>query len=175
MVSGIHCFKNEIVLLHMRIDIVNIKPIKVAALEHLDNPETLEQSIEVFRTWRKESGSSPISTKRTFGVAHSRPEVKPAQRFRFDICAEVDVDIAESSYGVVNKDIEGGRYARLRHKGSHDDLQQKVNALYRTWLPNSDELQRDAPLFFEYVNLTPDALESELITYIYFPLKPPRE
>ncbi len=159
----------------MRIDIVNIKPIKIAALEHLDDPETLEQSIELFRTWRKESGCSPISMKRTFGVAHSRPEAKPAQAFRFDICAEVDEDIAENSYGVVNKSIEGGRYARLRHKGSQDGLQQKVNALYRTWLPNSDELQRDAPLFFEYVNLTPDALESEFVTDIYFPLKPSRE
>ena len=158
----------------MRIDIVNIKPMKVAALEHLDEPETLEQSIEVFRTWRKESGCSPISTKRTFGVAHSRAEVMPPQPFRFDICAEVDEDIAGNSYGVLNKDIEGGRYARLRHKGSHDNLEQKVNALYRTWLPNSDELKRDAPLFFEYVNLTPDALERELITDIYFPLKPLR-
>jgi len=159
----------------MRIDIVNIKPIKVAALEHLDDPETLGKSIELFRTWRKESGCSPISTKRSLGVAHSRPEATPAQAFRFDICAEVDEGVAENSYGVVNKDIEGGRYARLRHKGSHDGLQQKVNALYRTWLPNSDELQRDAPLFFEYINLTPDALESELITDIYFPLKPSRE
>ena len=73
----------------MRIDIVNIKPIQVAALEHLDDPDTLEQSIAVFRTWRKESGCSPISEKRTFGVAHSRPEVKPTQRFHFNICAEV--------------------------------------------------------------------------------------
>jgi len=153
---------------------VNIKPIKVAALEHLDKPETLEQSIAMFRNWRKESGFSPIAEKRTFGVAHSRPEVMPLQPFRFDICGEVDVDIPENAYGVQNKVIEGGRYARLRHKGSHEGLEQKVNALYRTWLPNSDEMKRDAPLFFEYINFMPDALDSECITDIYFPLKPLR-
>lgn len=158
----------------MRINIVNIKPIKVAALEHLDKPETLKQSIEMFRKWRKESDFSPISQKRTFGVAQSRPEVMPAQPFSFDICGEVDADVPENSYGVLNKEIEGGRYARLRHKGSHDNLEQKVNALYRTWLPNSDEMKRDAPFFFEYINFMSDALDSEHITDIYFPLKPLR-
>lgn len=159
----------------MRIDIVNIEPIKVAALEHLDKPEILEQSIEMFRTWRKESGCSPIAEKRTFGVAHSRPEVMPKQQFRFDICGEVDANVPENSYGVLNKKIEGGRYARLRHKGSHEGLENKVNALYRTWLPNSSEMKRDSALFFEYINIMPEVSESELITDIYFPLKPLRE
>jgi len=159
----------------MRIDIVNITPIKVAALEHWDEPETLQQSIETFRAWRIESGCSPVRQKRTFGVAFSNPDVRPVQRFHFDVCGEVDADIAENSYGVINKEIEGGRYARLRHKGSHDNLRQKVNALYRTWLPNSNEMKRDAPLFFEYMNIMPEVAEAELITDIYFPLKPLRE
>ena len=153
---------------------MNIKPIKVAALEHLDKPETLEESVEAFRAWRKESGCSSVAKKRTFGIAYSNPEARPVQKFRFDICAEVDADVPVNSYGVLNKEIEGGRYAKLRHKGSHDNLEQKVNALYRTWLPNSNEMKRDAPLFFEYINLTADALDSECITDIYFPLKPSR-
>jgi len=159
----------------MRIDIVNIKAIKVAALEHLDKPETLDASIEIFRTWRKESGYSPVATKRTFGVRLSNPEAQPVQTFRFDICGEVDADIAENDYGVVNKEIAGGCYAKLRHKGSHDTLNQSVNTLYRTWLPNSDEVKRDAPIFFEYLNLEADIPESKRMTDIYFPLKSPSE
>lgn len=155
----------------MRIDIVNIKTIKVAALEHLDKPETLDESVEIFRAWRKESGFSPVASKRTFGVSLSNPEARPVQTFRFDICGEVDADIPENDYGVVNKDIAGGSYAKLRHKGSHNTLNQEVNALYRTWLPNSNEVKRDAPIFFEYLNLGADVPESELITDIYFPLK----
>ncbi|MDQ7059410.1 MAG: GyrI-like domain-containing protein [Ghiorsea sp.] len=158
----------------MRIDIVNIKPIKVAALEHLDNPETLAESVEAFRAWRKESGCSPVAKKRTFGIAYSNPEARPVQKFRFDVCGEVDMNIAENAYGVVNKAIPGGRYAKLRHRGSHDKLGQKVNALYRTWLPNSNEMKRDSALFFEYMNVVPEVLEAELITDIYFPLKPLR-
>jgi len=155
----------------MRIHIVNINAIKVAALEHVDKPEALGKSIEIFKAWRKESGCSPIASKRTFGVSLSNPEARPIQTFRFDICGEVDADIPENDAGIVNKVIAGGAYAKLRHKGSHALLKQKVDALYRTWLPNSNEVKRDAPIFFEYLNLGTDVSEKELITDIYFPLK----
>ncbi|WP_038250985.1 AraC family transcriptional regulator, partial [Ghiorsea bivora] len=158
----------------MKINIVNINAIKVAALEHLDHPETLAESVETFRAWRKESGCSPVAKKRTFGIVYSNPEARPVQKFRFDVCGEVDIAIAENTYGVVNKAIPGGRYAKLRHKGSHDKLRQKVNALYRTWLPNSNEMKRDSALFFEYINVMPEVSEAELMTDIYFPLKPLR-
>ena len=155
----------------MKIDIVTMKAIKVAALEHLDEPEKLQQSIERFRAWREESGCSPVTEKRTFGVAHSEPESRTVQTFHFDICGEVDADIAENGYGVVNREIPAGRCARLRHKGSLETINLKVNALYRNWLPGTDECRRDAPIFFEYLNGGESVAESELITDIYFPLR----
>ena len=155
----------------MRINIVNIKAIKVAALEHLGEPETLERSVENFRDWRRNSSCSPVAEKRTFGVAHSDPEARTPEQFRFDICGEVDADVAENSFGVLNKEIAGGRYARLRHTGTHDDLQLKVNQLYRSWLPSTQEVKGDAAIFFEYINFVPEVAEAELITDIYFPLR----
>ncbi|MDT8375810.1 MAG: GyrI-like domain-containing protein [Mariprofundaceae bacterium] len=155
----------------MRINIVNIEAIKVAALEHLGEPETLEKSVESFRAWRRESGCSPVTEKRTFGVAYSDPEARPLQSFRFDICGEVDADIAENSYGVMNSEIPAGRCARVRHTGSYDTLHLKVKDIYRSWLPATQEIRRDAPIFFEYLNFAPEVSESELVTDIYFPLR----
>jgi len=155
----------------MKINIVNIKAIKVAAFEHLGEPETLDQSVETFRVWRKESGCSSVAEKRTFGIAHSDPEAKPAQPFHFDICCEVGIDVAENSYGVINKEIPAGRCARLRHQGAYDGLKLKVNAFYRSWLPSTEESKRDAPIFFEYLNFAVEVPEDELMTDIYFPLK----
>ena len=155
----------------MKINIVNITSIKVAALEHYGAPDTLNHSVETFRDWRKDSGCSPVATKRTFGVAQSDPEAKPAQTFHFDVCAEIEREVPENDYGVITKTIAGGRYARMRHKGSHDTLNEKVNSLFRNWLPASDEGKGDGPVFFEYINITVDVPESELQTDIYVPLK----
>ncbi|MDQ6997963.1 MAG: GyrI-like domain-containing protein [Mariprofundus sp.] len=155
----------------MRIDIVNIKAIKVAALEHQGEPETLGESVENFRAWRKESGDSPVANMRTFGLAHSNPEARLVQQFRFDICGEVDADIAANTYGVINKEIPAGRCAKVRHTGSHDTLQLQVNAISRDWLPGSEEVKRDAPIFFEYLNVVPEVAEGKQITDIYFPLR----
>jgi len=155
----------------MIIKIVSIKAIKVAALEHLDEPEKLQQSIEKFRAWRKESGCSPVTEKRTFGVAHSDPEARVAQKYQFDICGEVDADIPANAYGVINKEIPGGRCACLRHKGSLDTIHLKVNTLCRNWLPATEEIKRDAPIFFEYLNVGDTVPEEELLTDIYLPLR----
>ena len=150
---------------------MNIEAIKVAALEHLGEPETLESSIESFRAWRRESGCSPVAEKRTFGVAHSDPDARPVQSFRFDICGEIDADIPENSYGVINSEIAAGRFARVRHTGSHDTLHLTVKEIHRSWLPATQEVRRDAPIFFEYLNFAPDVAETKLMTDIYFPLK----
>jgi len=155
----------------MIISIVNIKNIPVAALEHLDTAETVAQSIEKFSLWRKESGCSPVTEKRSFGVTHSNPEARVAEKFRFDICAEIDAEIPENDYGVRNSEIAAGRYARLRHKGALDTIDLKVNALSRNWLPTTQECRGDSPIFFEYLNLSSAVPDSERMTDIYFPLR----
>lgn len=137
----------------------------------MDEPEKLDQTIETFRIWRKESGCSPVAEKRTFGIAQSNAEARPIQIFRFDICGEVDADIPDNAYGVINKEIPAGRYAKLRHKGSLDTIDQKVKAIYRNWLPSTQECKLDAPVFFEYLNVGPAIPENKRITDIYFPLR----
>ena len=73
--------------------------------------------------------------------------------------------------GVITKTIPGGRCAVVRHLGSRDRVAESIYPLYREWLPQSGEALRDFPLFFDYVNLSPEAPESALITDIYLPLK----
>jgi len=155
----------------MKIDIVNLKAINVAALEHPGEPDTLEQSIALFRAWRKECDCSPVEEQRMFGVAYNDPEARVAELFHFDICGEVASDIASNNYAVVNKQIPAGRCARLRYVGAHDGMDAKVKTLYRSWLPCTEDSRRDSPVFFEYISLLPDVPESKQITDIYLPLK----
>jgi AraC family transcriptional regulator len=155
----------------MDVKIVGFQETKVAALEHRGPPELVNDSARLFIQWRKESRLSPKQTSKTFGVAYDDPDTAEPAAFRFDICGSVTSDVPANPQGVINKVIPGGRCAVLRHLGSHDRIGESVYSLYREWLPASGEGLRDFPLFFHYLNLTPETPEHELVTDIYLPLK----
>jgi len=155
----------------MNVEIVAFDETRVAALEHRGSHTLINNSAKKFIEWRKSSGLSPVSSSKTFGIAYDDPKTTEPSQFRFDICGEVQKPVAENSQGVINKIIPGGRCAKIRLHGSHDNIDECAYYLYRDWLPESGEELRDFPLFFHYLNLMPMTSEHELITDIYLPLK----
>lgn len=156
---------------NMKIEIVDFIATKVAALEHLGTPALLNDSVEKFIAWRKESKLSPVNSSQTYGVAYDDPKTTDPEKFRFDLCGSLQTDAPPNEYGVITKIIPGGRCALLRHIGPREGMDTKVHYLYGEWLPASGETLRDFPCFFRYVNLFPEVAEHELITDIYLPLK----
>ncbi|OEF22654.1 AraC family transcriptional regulator [Vibrio rumoiensis] len=154
----------------IEVNIVHFDETMLAVKEHHGSPTLLNQSINEFITWRKSTGLSPIERYRTFGVVLANPHDTPEDQFRFDISGEVTQIIPDNEFGIVNKSISAGRCAVVRHYGSHDQLDNKIYALYRDWLPQSGASLRDAPLFFEYKNFFPEVSEHELVTDIYLPI-----
>ena len=153
------------------IEITRIDPTKTATLEHRGSPELLNNSIEKFIEWRKATGLSPVGSSKSFGIAYDDPATIEPANFRFDICGEVQEIVAENDFGIINKNIPGGRCAKIRHIGPYDQMDDKIRYLYSTWLPESGELLRDFPVFFQYMNLSPAVPEQELITDIYLLLE----
>lgn len=155
----------------MKVEVVELDNIRLAVLEHKGSPASLNNTVAKFIQWRKSSGESPITSSRTFGIVYNDPNNTPPDEFRFDACGEIKVDIADNEFGIVEKSIPQGKYAVVRHIGSHDLMDDKIYALYRDWLPSSGEELRDFPLFFQYISLLPEVAENEMITDIYLPLK----
>lgn len=153
-------------------DIVTLPHISLAVAEHRGDPNQLNHTIARFIEWRKQSGLSPVHHSRTFGLAYDDPETTPPEEFRFDICGSVKQPIPNNSQGIIPKQLPAGRYAKIRHVGSHEKMPPKIYALYGHWLPQSGEELNDFPCFFEYLNFFPEVAEHELITDIYLPLKP---
>lgn len=153
------------------IEITRIDATKTATLEHRGSPESLNNSISKFIEWRKETGLSPIGSSKSFGIAYDDPSTTEPAKFRFDICGEVQEIVAENDYGIINKNIPGGRCAKIRHIGPYDQMDDKIRYMYSTWLPESGELLRDFPVFFQYMTLFPEVPEQELITDIYLLLE----
>jgi AraC family transcriptional regulator len=155
----------------MQVRIVDVEPVTVAALEHRGSPATLQQSVQRFITWRKETGLSPVATSQTYGIAYDDPQTTAPKDFRFDICGAVVASVPDNGHGIVTKVIPGGRCAVVRHTGSPDHIAGSVYHLYRTWLPQSGEEPRDFPIYFHYLNLRQDTPEHELLTEVHLPLK----
>lgn len=156
---------------NMKVRIVDFPETRIAVLEHLGPPDTVNTSAGRFIEWRKATGLSPVDDSRTFGLAYDDPATTAPERFRFDIGGSVRQPVPDNEYGVINKAIPAGRCAVVRLYGSHEGIGEGAYHLYRQWLPESGEELRDFPLFFHYLNLMPDTPEHELITDIHLPLR----
>lgn len=154
----------------MNVNIVYFETTNVALIEHLGSPDNVLETAGKFIAWRKETGLSPVKTSKTFGIPYSDPKLTEPEKFRWDVCGSMEGDIPANEYGVKGGVIPGGRCAVIRHKGSHDNLEDSIYYVYREWLPKSGEEVRDHPCFFHYVNLIHEVDECDLITDIYFPL-----
>jgi len=155
----------------MKVEIVKFEETEVAVKEHRGAPQRLNHSVSEFIHWRKETGYSPVTISKTFGLAYDDPESTVPEKFRFDICGEIDKAVPNNEYGIVNKTIPAGRCAKVRHYGSHDDMGNTIRALYSDWLLQNGEQLRNFPCYFHYVNLFPQVDEHELITDIYLPIE----
>jgi AraC family transcriptional regulator len=153
-----------------QVNIVNFKDTQVAAYEHRGDPKLIGDSIRKFIEWRKHN-KLPPSVSATFNILYDNPNETDPERFRLDICAATNKEVAENSFGVMMRSIPSGRCAVLRHIGSNDNLPQAVTYLYSEWLPQSGEELRDFPLFFQRVSFFPDVSEHEAVTDVLLPLK----
>jgi AraC family transcriptional regulator len=155
----------------MQVKLIDVKAITVAVLEHRGDPARLNDAVQRFIAWRKESGLSPVASSQTYGIAYDDPATTPAEDFRFDICGSVANEVPINHYGVITKVIPAGRCAIVRHEGSPDHIAASVRYLYRDWLPHSGQTLRDFPVYFHYLNLRSNTPEHELLTDVHLPLK----
>ncbi len=153
-----------------QVKLVTVKNTKVAALEHRGDPNLIGNSVRTFIEWRKQNNLPP-KVSATFNILYDNPLETPPDDYRFDICASIERDVTVNPFGVIEKNIPGGRCGVLRHFGSDDSLSESINYLYSTWFPLSGEELRDFPLYLQRVSFFPDVPEHEAITDVFLPLK----
>lgn len=153
--------------LKMNVNIVERPAEKIAYLSHLGSPDKVLETAAQFIAWRKETGLSPVTKSKTYGIPFADPDQTPADEFRFDIAGSIEKAVPENSYGVQTGEIPAGRYATVRHFGSHDQIKDSVYYIFRNWLPEQPEEAGDYPVFFHYHNFVHEVNECDLITDIY--------
>ena len=152
------------------VEIVNFPDTKIAVLEYHGDPKSIGESVQRFIEYRKQYHLHP-NTNATFNIAYNSPTDVPAHDFRIDLCVATDQPIGDNQHGIVSKTIPGGRCAVLRHVGSDDTLGETVRRLCAEWFPQSGEIRRDFPMFFQRVKFPPEVSESDCIIDVYLPLQ----
>ncbi|WP_394708397.1 GyrI-like domain-containing protein [uncultured Desulfuromusa sp.] len=121
-------------------------------------------------SWRIENKLPQSPAHRSYGIHHNDPRKVPPSEYHVDLCISVETEVLPNSYGIINKIIPACRCATVRHIGSRENII-ATQYLYEEWLPNSKEQRAEFPIFFHYVNVGPQVLESEMITDIYLPIR----
>jgi AraC family transcriptional regulator len=103
------------------------------------------------------------------GIAYNDPNITEDDKCQYDCCVTISKDIKpEGEIGV--KNIEGGKYAVFKFKGSPDKVGSIYNAIFNTWLPESNYDLRDAPCFEKYVKFSKTDTDKNR-TEVFIPIK----
>lgn len=105
---------------------------------------------------------------RMIGVYLDDPDIVAEDKLRSYAC--VSGDLAAPAAPLEPREIAGGDYAVLRHKGPYAEMHKAYQWLYGQWLPKSGRQLRDAVMFEEYLNNPRDVAPAELLTDIHMPL-----
>jgi AraC family transcriptional regulator len=146
-------------------EIVYLAPIQVyyRSIQCDYDPETIEGLWE--RLLQDNFKSSPISY---YGVIADEPLIKTTIRCRYDACTTVD----SCTKRLPSKMILGGRYARFKHLGSYETIDETYTKIYTRWIFDSGLEFSHSPIIEKYETHADDTVHTEdQLTYILLPLK----
>jgi AraC family transcriptional regulator len=131
----------------MKVDIIELPAVKVAYIRKIGS-----YGAEIGAFWRTTFGPwldvSGLSHQACYGISHDDPSVTPADKCRYDACAEVPDDFRPTGPASL-AELPGGRYAVTKYIGTSQDISGAWMEFFREWLPSSG-LQCDARPCFEY-------------------------
>jgi AraC family transcriptional regulator len=108
--------------------------------------------------------------QQVIGISHDDPNVTDQSKLRYDACLTLKQDVKpEGEVGV--KEIPGGKYAVVTHKGPYKNLINTYNALFGNYIPKNEVKLRDCPIFELYVNDPEKVKEEDILTEIYIPVE----
>jgi AraC family transcriptional regulator len=157
--QGINAYPVEIVRLARR---------RVAALDQRGDYQQTSRLFERLMTLAATNGLlTPAS--RLIGIFHDDPVSVPKPELRATACLTMPAGWT-SSPELPESHIEGGRYARILHRGPYIELRIAYDWLYQAWLPQSGEEPRNLPCIEEYLNDPRQVTSGELETAVMMPL-----
>jgi AraC family transcriptional regulator len=142
----------------------------VVALRREGKPYTdLNATFAVVWDWAAACGVLEELTG-IYGIPWDDPGAVATDQLRYDACLSFSV-VTNPPAQFRSLVLPGGHYARLRHQGSYDALEDLDQYLVGEWLPDSGEEAADFPVFHRFLNDPDQTPVEELQTDVLLRLK----
>ncbi len=132
---------------NMKVDIIDLPAVKVAYIRKIGS-----YGVDVGRFWAATFNpwlnANGLARQACYGISHDDPSITPADKCRFDACAEIPQGFLPSPPASI-AELPGGRYAITKYVGTSAGISDVWMEFFRAWLPSSG-LQCDARPCFEY-------------------------
>lgn len=155
----------------LRVEVLSQAPFALVALRQQGAFAELDQAYNRLFDWAARAGLQEQIVG-LYGVPHGDHRDLPAAELVYD-CAIALATPVQPPAPLHALTLGGGRYARVSHRGSYQDLEALTDRLLAQWLPASGEAVRDAPIHIHYLDDPEQVAEAALRSAVYLPLREP--
>lgn len=161
--------KEEVIV--MKVEVKMFPERRLAVIEHRGSPEKMGESVNMLIHWAEsQTINLKLKAGEVFGFAYDDPNTTEPSEFRFDLGLTIPESLKLKG-NIIEKRLPAGRYAFALHKGSRNNINETVYALYRNWLVQSGEELAALPCIFCYYNFDHEVAETEALTECWLLLK----
>jgi len=151
----------------VRVELTNLSPMTVVTIQTTDQyPKLNETYYRLF-----DAIGDPTNVHAILGIPGSDSAYLADEGNQFT-CALLLNDAVGTDYpSTAAKDVTAGQYARVRHNGSYDDMENSIDALYLSIMESSDWQIADEACLFHYLDDPEETEEEALRTDLYLPIR----
>jgi AraC family transcriptional regulator len=154
---------------HMQVEIADMPEMRVASVHHVGPYNQVAQAFERLGSIAGPAGLFAQPGAAMVGLYYDDPESTPQEELRAD-AGIVIPPATPLPAGLTEQRLPAGRYAKVIHRGSYEQLGDTWARLLGEWLPASGHRIGSTPSFELYRNTPMDTPKEQLVTEIYAPL-----
>ncbi|WP_271680126.1 AraC family transcriptional regulator [Thermomonas mangrovi] len=148
--------------LPLQVEVVSLEPFEVVALRNRGAFADLDQAYGALFDWAAGAGVVE-SIIGLHGIPWGDHRDLPAETLEFDCAIRLDGELAaEPEMPLRRETLAGGLFARLRHVGPYEGLEDAVDGVLADWLPGSGHVLRAAPIRYDFLD-DPETVPAPLL------------
>jgi AraC family transcriptional regulator len=148
--------------LPLQVEVVSLEPFEVVALRNRGAFADLDQAYGALFEWAAGAGLVE-SIIGLHGIPWGDHRDLPVETLEFDCVIRLDGELAVAPDAPMRREtLAGGLFARLRHVGPYEGLEEAVDGVLADWLPDSGHALRDAPIRYDFLD-DPETVPAPLL------------